>query len=139
MWSLSSHNLALRMHVQFFLYITNQNSKTNMTCNGKKWYLGERERERERERKGVRKWVNIYPWRKRTVWDFLLTLLLNSKQAIDDFWRGRIWRYNAGDISRGKRWLVSVKEEKELGQKMKLRGSINRGKGNGMDGVDLEK
>jgi len=43
--------------------------------------------------------------------------------------------YNAGE--RGD-WLVS-KKRKSLGQKMKLRGSINRGKGNGMDGVDLEK
>ena len=30
------------------------------------------------------------------------------------------------------------KKRKSLGQKMKFRGSLNRGKGNGMDGVDLE-
>ena len=69
----------------------------------------------------------------------LLTPLINSKQAIDELEEGEfgdvmqgIWARERGD------WLVS-KKRKSLGQKMKLRGSINRGKGNGMDGVDLEK
>ena len=69
---------------------------------------------------------------------FLLTPLLNSKQAIDELEEGEfgdvmqgIWARERGD------WLVS-KKRKSLGQKMKLRGSLNRGKGNGMDGVDLE-
>jgi len=42
------------MHVQFFLYVTNQNSKTNMTCNGKKWYFGVKEIKRKKKI-GVRK------------------------------------------------------------------------------------
>ena len=99
---------------------------------------GSLEKKRERGKKGVRKWVNIYLWIKRRIWDFLLTPLLNSKQAIDELEEGEfgdvmqgIWARERGD------WLVS-KKRKSLGQKMKLRGSLNRGKGNGMDGVDLE-
>lgn len=101
MWSLSSHNFALRMHAQFFLYITNQNSKTNMI-------------EREKKLEWENELIIIYGEKEQyEAFTHPLTQLQASHVELKEGEFGDI--INAGDISRGKRWLVSVKEEKELG------------------------